>query len=123
MSTAKSKAPTKSELRAKITALRPDTKIPSKATVAQLSELLVSFEQKIVDKPKAKKARKSSKNLLRALFAKNGYVTREDIKAIARECGVKEGSVETGLTDLRNPKYAAGEVVNSVKDGDRWIVA
>jgi NADH:ubiquinone oxidoreductase subunit E len=121
MATAK-KAPrdltslTKKELQQTITKLggtykAKDTKEKLIATISQLQPA-AELEAR----------RGSSKQELRQLFDANGYVTNEDIDAIARQLGVKRESVQTALSDLQNPKWAKGPVLKVQKKGDRYAL-
>jgi NADH:ubiquinone oxidoreductase subunit E len=92
-----------------------------KATVAQLSEMLVSIEQVVVVKPK--KARAPSKEELRTLFDANGCVTTADIEAIAARLGVKVDSVRTAISDLQSEKWARGPALKIEKAGENYILS
>ncbi len=107
---------TKQELIAKIIELG-GAKPKAKASKTELECTLKDLAAKPT------KRRTSSKDSLRALFTKNGFVTRDDIEKIADQLGVKLNSVETALVDLKNPKWAGGPVINHKRDDDgRYMV-
>ncbi len=107
---------TKSNLIAKIIELGGE-KPKAKASKAELENTLKSLSAKPT------KRRSSSKDSLRALFAKNGFVSKTDLSRIADQLGVKLNSVETALVDLKNPKWAGGPVVNHKRDVEGRYVA
>ncbi len=108
---------TKQELIAKIVELGGEK---PKAKTSKV-ELEATLEQ-LTAKPT--KRHGSSKDSLRALFMKNGFVTREDVARIADQLGVKLNSVETALVDLKNPKWAGGPVISHNRDEQgRYIAA
>ena len=107
---------TKKDLQLKITKLggtfkAKDTKDKLIATITELYPAA---------QPKARRG--SSKEELRHLFKAKGYVTNDDLEAIARQLGVKRESVMTALSDLQNPKWAQGPVLKIENDNGRYVV-
>ncbi len=107
---------TKQELITKIIQLG-GTKSNAKSSKAELETTLKSLSSKPA------KRRTSSKDSLRTLFAKNGFVTKDDIAAIADNLGVKLNSVETALVDLKNPKWSGSSVISHKRDDQGRYVA
>ena len=106
---------TKKDLQLKITKLGGTFKAKDN------KEKLIAAITKLESAAKPRARRGSSKEELRSLFEANGYVTRDDLDAIARQLGVKRESVQTALSDLQNPNWSKGPALNIEKDGDRYV--
>lgn len=108
-------ATTKKALQSELRELGVEFK--SKATKAELEELLAAAK-----KP-ARKQRVSTKAILRDLFPDVG--TRHSVEDVVAHvtslAPVKEATIGTMIGDLKNPKYAAGETINIIREGDDYV--
>jgi hypothetical protein len=111
---------TVAQLKSQLTKL--GVKFPKKAPRAKLLALLNAAEQAQQSAaPMTKKPRRSVKAQIRAMFPSVG--TKVAVEALfAAFASVKQNTVATILSDLKNPNYCgAGGVVDIKRDGDMFV--
>ena len=107
---------TKTELKNELKKLNVSFK--SKDSHAVLQGLYDAAVAQTVSKPNK---RVSSKDLIRDLYAANpgaSFTLEELMEHVGQFTKVKPNTVETAITDLKNPKWSRGPVVVITKNSD-----
>lgn len=89
---------------------------------AALEALLAAATAPVVEAT-PRKQRVSTKQILRDLFADVGFqMSVEDVVAhITAITPIQPATIVTMCGDLKNPKYAAGELIYIVRSGDNYV--
>lgn len=107
---------TKKELQAKLTAA--NVAFTSKLNKAQLQTLLDASTAV----PTVRKARVSTKAILRTLFPNVGdtHTVQHVVETVQAQANVQAATIVTMLGDLKNSKYAAGPTINIVRNANNY---